>query len=74
MSTQPQSSSARVGDLVAAHQISGGAPRRGRIIEILGHEGHEHYRVQWNDGHESICYPADGVTITHRRPQHAAQA
>lgn len=74
MSTHHQPSSARVGDLVAAHQISGGPARRGRIIEMLGHEGHEHYRVQWDDGHESICYPADGVTITHRRSHGAAQA
>jgi hypothetical protein len=31
---------------------------------VLGGEGHEHYRVRWDERHESIVYPADGVIIT----------
>ena len=44
--------------------MHGQAPRRGEIIEVLGGEGHEHYRVHWDEKHESIVYPADGVIVT----------
>jgi hypothetical protein len=33
------------------------------IAEVLGRPGHAHYRVLWNDGRESIHYPADGTRI-----------
>ena len=56
----------RPGDWVDAHRISGGGRRRGEILQVLGREGHERYRVRWEDGHESICYPADGVTVVRR--------
>ena len=36
-------------------------------MEILGRAGHEHYRVRWDEQHESTLYPADGVIITLRR-------
>ncbi len=32
---------------------------------------HEHYRVRWDEQHESILYSADGIIIT---PQHARPA
>ncbi len=35
----------------------GETPRKGEILEILGLPGHPHYRVRWEDGHESIFYP-----------------
>jgi Domain of unknown function (DUF1918) len=56
----------RAGDWIEARGVSGRAPRRGEIVEVLGREGHEHYRVRWDDQHESIVYPADGVIITPR--------
>ena len=37
--------------------------RRGQIVEILGGPGHEHYKVRWDEAHESIVFPADGVNI-----------
>ncbi len=55
--------SARVGDWLEARGTHGEPARRGRIIEILGEPGHEHYRVRWDEQHESIVYPADGVRI-----------
>jgi Domain of unknown function (DUF1918) len=55
---------ARAGDWIEPHGVHGQAPRRGQIIEVLGREGHEHYRVRWDEQHESIVYPADGVTVT----------
>jgi hypothetical protein len=63
MTTKDRSAEARVGDLVEARGIHGGAAHRGEIVEILGTSGHEHYRVRWEDGHESIVFPADGVSI-----------
>ena len=52
-----------MGDLVDARGIPGRPTRRGEIVELLGESGHEHYRVRWDESHESILYPADGVTI-----------
>jgi predicted NAD/FAD-binding protein len=28
---------------------------------------HEHYKVHWDERHESIVYPADGVQIIHKK-------
>lgn len=56
---------AEVGDLIeiTGHAV-GDAPRKAEILEVLGGEGHEHYRVRWEDGHESIYFPADDARIT----------
>ncbi|MGZ4332035.1 MAG: DUF1918 domain-containing protein [Solirubrobacteraceae bacterium] len=62
---------ARVGDRIEARGVHGEPARRGQIVELLGHDGHEHYRVRWDEQHESILYPADGIIIT---PQHARPA
>lgn len=37
--------------------------RRGQIVELLGRDQDERYRVRWDEKHESILYPADGVVI-----------
>jgi hypothetical protein len=59
--------SAQVGDWIEARGVHGQPSRRGQIVELLGRDEHEHYRVRWDEQHESIVYPADGVVIT---PQH----
>ena len=71
--TNQQSSriDARVGDWLEAHGIHGAPPRRGEIIEILGRPGHEHFRVRWDERHESIVYPADGVSVVRHAPKRA---
>jgi Domain of unknown function (DUF1918) len=56
---------------VEARGLHGQSSRRGEIVELLGGAGHEHYRVRWDEQHESILYPNDGVIITPRRGQHA---
>jgi Domain of unknown function (DUF1918) len=38
-------------------------PRAGEILEVLGTGDHTHYRVRWDDGHESIYYPSSDSTI-----------
>jgi hypothetical protein len=69
MATAKTPSSAQVGDWIETHGLHGQPARRGQIVELLGHEGHEHYRVRWDEQHESILYPADGVIITPQRGQ-----
>jgi hypothetical protein len=54
---------AHVGDWIEARGIHGEAARRGQIVELLGGPGHEHFRVLWDERHESILYPADGVVV-----------
>lgn len=51
------------GDRLEVSAPGGGPPRRGVIAEVMGQAGHEHYVVEWNDGHRSIHYPADGTRI-----------
>jgi hypothetical protein len=53
----------RPGDWVVAHGFRGSPGRRGEILEVLGRPGHEHYRVRWDEEHESILYPDDGITV-----------
>lgn len=59
---------ARVGDFVETRGIHGQTPRRGQITEILGEGAHQRYRVQWDEAHESILYPEDGVHVIRNRP------
>ena len=69
MTTQHGKSDVRPGDWVEAHGLPGRPSRRGQIIEVLGHPGHHHYRVRWDEQHESILFPADGVIVTRDRPR-----
>lgn len=61
--TYAENVAGRVGDSVEVRGISGGAPRRGQIVSVLGDDHHRRYAVRWDDMHESILYPADGVMI-----------
>ena len=71
MTTEQTARSARVGDWLEAHGPGGKPLRRGQILEILGRPGHMHYRVRWDEHHESIFYPqdGDGVVIQPRSPR-----
>jgi hypothetical protein len=69
--TQAQDSArGHVGDLVVVegHRI-GEARRIGEILEVLGGAGHEHYRVRWDDDHESVFYPSSDSTIQKAAPR-----
>jgi hypothetical protein len=63
MTTNVSTAAARPGDWVVARGVGDKPARRGEIIELLGGPGHEHFRVLWDEQHESILYPADGVTV-----------
>jgi hypothetical protein len=56
---------ARVGDSVEVNGLPGRPPKRGRIVDVLGANGHVHFRVHWDDEHESLLYPTEGATLVH---------
>jgi hypothetical protein len=49
---------ARVDDWIEVDIPGGGPSRRGLILDVLGGPGHEHYRVRWDESHESLFYPS----------------
>jgi len=55
---------ARAGDVIVVNPHHLGEPERtGEILEVLGESGHEHFRVRWEDGHESVFYPGSDATV-----------
>ena len=73
-----RSQAAKVGDLVVitGHRV-GEAERIAEILEVLGDVPGEHYRVRWDDGHESLFYPGSDATIrraTHRPESRQAKS
>jgi hypothetical protein len=56
---------AQVGDWLDVAGLPGKPPRRGQVLEVLGAPDHVHYRVRWDEQHESIFFPADGVHVIH---------
>jgi hypothetical protein len=47
---------------IEAHHV-GEAHRRGEILEVIGEPGHEHYRVRWEDGSETVYYPSSDARV-----------
>jgi uncharacterized protein DUF1918 len=72
MTTAQTGPKTRAGDVVVVEGHRVGEGRRiGEILEVLGEPGHEHYRVRWDDDHESVFYPSSDAVIQHskRRPR-----
>ena len=63
MTAHPLSGRAAPGDWIVARGLPGLSQRKGLIVEVLGAGAHEHYRVRWDEQHESIFFPADGVSL-----------
>ena len=60
---------ASVGDTVEVSGRRVGDPgRTGEILEILGEDDHRHYRVRWEDGHETMLYPGEATTFRRKEP------
>ncbi len=51
----------QAGDWLEVSGLPGNPPRRGQVLEVLGEPGHVHYRVRWDEQHESLFFPADGA-------------
>jgi hypothetical protein len=57
---------ASIGDVIEVDRNKVGTPpRQGRILAVRGEEGHEHYDVEWDDGHTSIFFPASTAHVVH---------
>lgn len=49
---------AALGDDIIVEPATVDSPRRhGRVVEVIGVGDGEHYRVRWQDGHESVYFP-----------------
>lgn len=53
-------------EIVVDSNEVGQPPRQGTILEVRGEPSHEHYRVRWKDGHESIFFPSSTAHTIHR--------
>jgi hypothetical protein len=53
------------GDWLKVSGLPGRPPRTGQVLEVLGAPGHEHYRVRWDEKHESVFFPTEGVHVVH---------
>ena len=53
------------GDVVVVHGHTTGDPgRTGVILEVLdAASGREHYRVRWDEEHESLYWPGSDATV-----------
>ena len=52
------------GDVVVVEaKRVGDGHRLGEILEVVGTPGHLHYRIRWEDGHESVLYPGGDVSV-----------
>lgn len=45
----------------------GDVARTGEILEVLGSPGHPHFRIRWDDEHESLFYPGSDTSVGVRR-------
>jgi hypothetical protein len=53
-----------VGDrLVVESERAGQPDREGEIVEVLEGAAEVHYRVRWQDGHESVFFPTAGCAV-----------
>ena len=73
MSDTVTTEAARIGDAVEVKGLPGKPGKRGQILEVLGAGEHVHFRVRWDDQHESLLYPTEGATIVHPAPQRGAR-
>ncbi len=70
MSNTVTPTAACAGDSIEVNGLPGRPPKRGRIVDVLGaNPGHVHFRVHWDDQHESLLYPTEGaIVVRHAAP------
>ena len=51
------------GDWLEVPGLPRHSARRGQVIEVLGRPGHEHFRVRWDEEHESVFYPGEETRL-----------
>lgn len=62
---QQRAHQVKPGDVVVVHgHTTRDTGRTGEIVEVLAPgSGHEHYRVRWDEEHESVYWPGSDATI-----------
>ena len=59
---------AQVGDEIVVDSVEvAGHKREGEILDVIEHEGLEHYKVRWDDGKETIFFPGADAHVVHTR-------
>ena len=51
----------------------GDTGRTGEVVDVLGDDGHPHYVVRWADGHESVLYPSETITVVRSKRRRASR-
>jgi len=55
---------AQIGDrIIIRSKHVGVGERSGEIVEILNDPAGKHYRVRWDDGHETTFFPSSDATV-----------
>lgn len=55
---------ASTGDRIVIETATLDAPRRhGEVLEVIGDGDQRHYRVRWEDGHESVYFPGPDAHV-----------
>jgi hypothetical protein len=55
---------AKQGDQIVIDTTTLDALRRhGEVIEVIGQGEREHYRIRWQDGHESVYFPGPDARV-----------
>jgi Domain of unknown function (DUF1918) len=59
---------AHVGDRITIESNRvGGGQRSGKVVEVITSPGGNHYRVRWDDGHETTFFPRSDATVQHSK-------
>ncbi len=70
VSNMVATTAARVGDAVEVKGLPGKPAKQGQIVEVLGAGEHVHFRVRWEDEHESLLFPTTEEGTLIHRPTH----
>jgi hypothetical protein len=58
---------ATTGDRIVIETQTLDTPKRqGEVVEVIGEGDKKHYRVRWQDGHESIYFPGPNAHVVPR--------
>jgi hypothetical protein len=48
--------------VVESNKVGGGR-KTGEVVEVIDGSAGPHYRIRWDDGHESIVYPSSDAFV-----------
>jgi hypothetical protein len=55
---------AKTGEHIVVESAVLSSPRRrGEVVEVIGNGDRRHYRVRWEDGHESVYIPGPDAHV-----------